>query len=133
MFSSIGAIREEVKAILEPGLPNDWTVKQYLTEAVESLKPVVYLEFTTFSSSSAGQPLGRGYAEAGFNVWVTDPKTSDQGSEDAVDDHVIRILGTIDQHSDIYWESAEKDRLSTGPLAWRVKAFAITDIGSTEE
>jgi hypothetical protein len=128
MFSDISAIREELKARIAPELPDGWVVKEYLTEAIESLTPVVYFEFVRFDSKADGQPLGKGYAGAEFNIWITDPKTDDKGSEDAVDTHVVRIINIIDSHSDIYWESAEKDRLKTGPLAWSIKAFAITNI-----
>lgn len=128
MFSDISALRAELKARIEPELPAGWVIKEYLTEAVESLTPAVYFEFARFDSKADGQPLGAGYANAEVDIWVTDPKTDEQRSEDAVDSHVVRIINIIDSHSDIYWDSAEKQRLSTGPLAWRIKTSAITNI-----
>lgn len=131
MFSDLATIRNDVKNRLTPILPSTWRYEATLEGTVKALVPVLYIEFVRIDTVVQGAPIGQGQAGAYFNVIITDPKTDTEKAEDAVDSHVLKVLGALDSFADIYWENAEKKRLEDGPMAWTVSvlAFASTTEG----
>lgn len=124
MFSSLASFRTELEAQIKPGLPATWRVESSLTAAINALTPVLYFEFTEISSTDPGGPLARGTVWASCDLIITDPQTGD-GAENAVDTHVISVITALDPRDDIHWDTARKERLTDGPLAWRVSAHAL--------
>lgn len=127
MFSDIGTFRADLDALVSATLPLDWRTVPSLSAAVESLVPVVYFEFTELATSDPSGPLGRGTVYASCDLVVTDPQTGD-GAENAVDNHVVQLIAALDPHDDINWDVAKKERLATGPLAWRVSTHALVAV-----
>lgn len=127
MFSDLPSVRTALKDRLEPLLPSDWRWKPYLEGDVKALVPVVYIEFVAFEPRVQNAPLAHGQVAARFNLIVTDPKTDTENAEDDVDDHVRELIVALDGMTDMYWDTAEKKRLPTGPLAWTISTFALVD------
>lgn len=125
MFSDLSTIREAVKARLAPILPSGWESVEFLEGTVKSRTPVWYIEFVRVDSAIQGGALGRGQVAAVFNIIITDPKTDTKKAENAVDGHLLALLGAVDEFDDIFWDNAEKKRLLDGPMAWTVSAFAL--------
>lgn len=132
MFTDLAAIRSDVKERLTPLLPTDWKYEEYLEGTVKSLVPVLYIEFVRIDTVVQGAPVARGQAGAHFNLIITDPKTDSKKTENAVDGHVLKVLGALDSFDDLYWESAEKKRLEDGPMAWTISVLAFTSTTTTE-
>lgn len=133
MFSDLATIRAAVRERLTPALPDSWDWEEYVTESPsKSLVPVVFLEFTGLESAPDGQPLGRGQAGARFQIIVADPGTSER-AEDAVDEHMLRLIGVLEHSDDLYWSTGTKQRLPDGRMAWRVDVLALTETPQPQE
>lgn len=133
MFTDLETLRSDVKERLTPNLPTGWGVEETIEAASKVATPVLYIEFTTVSTTVRGEPLGRGQVSVGFNLIITDPKADTAKAENSVDGHLVKILRVLDEYSDFYWESAEKRRLASGVLAWAIAAFAFVSTTPTEE
>ena len=132
MFTDLASIRTDLETRLTPLLPSGWKFEPTIDGTIKASAPVLYIEFTAFEPRVQNNNLARGQVAARFNLIITDPKTDTKKAEDAVDEHVRRLIGAIDSMDDIYWDTAEKKRLPDGPLAWTVNTFAIADT-TTEE
>lgn len=129
MFSDLGTLRATLRERLTPELPEDWEIIDHLESARQALVPVVYFEFTEFSSTAGGQPLTRENVAASVDIVVTTPRTDDDGNaETEVDQSVLDVVRVIVQADDMFFSTARKVQLDAGPLAWRVSLTAITNI-----
>lgn len=127
MFTDLATVRSDVKTRLTPILPADWRVEASIEGTIKALSPVLYIEFVGIDPRVRNTDLPRGKVTARFNIIITDPKTDTDKAEDAVDGHILRVIRALDGMSDIFWDTCEKDRLTNGPLAWKITAFALTD------
>jgi len=125
MFSDLATIRTDVKDRLTAILPSTWRCEATLEGTIKALVPVLYIEFVRIDTVVQGQPLPQGQVGTSFNVIITDPQTDAEKAEDAVDAHVLKVLGSLDKFADIYWENAEKKRLQDGPMAWTISVLAL--------
>ncbi len=55
------------------------------------------------------------------------PKTTEGGGEDDVDQLALTLVQVIDVQSDMFWSSAEKQRLTAGQWVWRVHTIVLTE------
>ena len=137
MFSDLAGIRADLHARLAPHLPG-WKIVDHLAAPVDSVVPVLYLEFTGLGSSVNGQPLPRDTVACRIDITVAGAGSSD---EDAADAHILRLTHVLQAFDDILWDAARKVSLKNGPFAWVVEATVlstgtltpITDPDSEEE
>lgn len=127
MFSSLPTFRADLEQRLTPVLPGSWRIEASLSEAITALVPVVYMEFTDLSTTDPRGDLPRGQVLASVDLVIADPGTN-EAAEDGADAHVLDVLDVLDTADDIYWESARKERLGNGSLAWRIscRAYILT-------
>lgn len=130
MFSDLAALRNDVKERLTPLLPTDWRYEEYLEGTIKALVPVLYIEFVRLDTVVKGEPLAPGQVGANLNIIITDPQTDTKKTEDAVDGHILKVVGALDTFDDLVWETAEKKRLQDGPMAWTINVLALA---STKE
>lgn len=123
MFSSIATIRKDVLERLQ--LPPSWKPVPHLSDAVEALVPVFYIEFTKFDRTAGGRELDRGEVAAGIDLIISDPKTTDGPAEDAVDEHVLHLIWQIDANDDLFWDTAVKRRQDSGSYLWVISIIAL--------
>lgn len=127
MFSDIASVRTALEARLRPLLPPRWKIDAALKEPPqEFLSPLVIFEFTRIASSSEGTPLPPGTAGAEIGIVLCTPKTREGDAEDDVDELVLTLVKALDAQSDIFWASAEKQRLESGQWAWRIHTTVLT-------
>jgi hypothetical protein len=131
MFSSIATFRADLDALIKPSLPESWETVPKLHGVITSLAPVIYFEFTELNTADPTGPLGRGAVYASCDLIISDPQTGD-GAENAVDQHVVSLIAALDGHDEINWDIARKQRLSPGPLAWRVSVHALVSTALPE-
>lgn len=128
MFTSVPALRDELKERLSGALPAEWEIVKDLMAANVGLVPAVYIEFTEINTVANGAPLGPGQAAAVVDLVLVDPRTADGEAESAIEDEIVPLLHELDQHPDIGWSIARKVRQDTGPLSWRVSLIALVNI-----
>lgn len=128
MFSSIPALRGELKARLEAALPNTWQIVPDLMAANVSLVPAVYIEFNELSTSAESVQLPPGQVCASVDLVLVDPRTADGEAEKAIEDEVVPLLKELDTTADLGWSTARKIRQDSGPLSWRVSLIALTNL-----
>jgi len=134
MFTDLASIRSAVNERLTPELPAGWKVEDSIEGTIKALVPVLYLEFTAVSTTLPnGDALGHGQVSASFNLIITDPKTDTKKAEASVDEHLVKVLTTLDSFDDIFWTTGSKSRMPDGPLAWSINAFAIASTQPTEQ
>lgn len=127
MFSDIAGVRTALKDRLKPILPTRWTIEESLKQPpTEYLSPLVTFEFTRFESTVNGAPLATGQVAAAIDLVIGSPKTADGAGEDDVDQLALSLIQAIDAQSDLYWGSAEKERLGAGQWVWRIHTTVLT-------
>lgn len=127
MFSDIAGVRAALKERIAPLLVEQWDIQQNLKDApTEFRAPLLTFEFTRLDSTVNGQALGPGQAAAGIDLILSSPKSTEDG-EDQVDDLALVLVQIIDAQSDIFWSSAEKQRLPGNQWAWRVHTTVLTE------
>lgn len=128
MFSDIAGVRTALASRLKPLLPTRWKVEAALKEPpAEFLSPLIVFEFTRITSSTTeGAPLPPGTAGAEIDLIVGTPKTREGEAEDDVDELVLTLVKALDKQSDIFWASAEKQRLESGQWVWRIHTTVLT-------
>lgn len=127
MFSDPATIRTELRDRLKPLLPEKWRIIDNLSQAVDTVVASVYFEFTEVSSSVNGTPLDRFTVAAKFDLVVA---SAGAGDEDGADADLVTLAHALQRFDDIYWDTAKKERLSNGALAWR---FPLTLLSTIEE
>jgi hypothetical protein len=125
MFSSIAEIRTAVRDRLAPVLPASWMWIPNADTLTTAARPTVYIEFTGIASTVNGEPLARGEAVPQLNLVVTDPHTDTAKAEDAVDEHLLRVLAKVEYDDDLHWSTGSKRRLENGQLAWIIPLVAL--------
>ncbi|WP_314473873.1 hypothetical protein [uncultured Microbacterium sp.] len=129
MFSDIARVRTALKDRLAPSLPQRWTVEENLKQPpTEYRAPLLTFEFTRFDPDANGQPLGAGFAAATIDLVLGSPMSADEKGEDDVDQLALTLVQLVDRQSDMWWTSAEKQRLeATGQWVWRIHTIVLTE------
>lgn len=127
MFSDPATIRADLKARLAPVLPDPWRIVGGLSQAIDTVVPVIYFEFTEVSSSVNGAPLGRSTVATRFDLVVA---SAGSGDEDDADKHLVTLALILQGFDDIYWDTTRKEALSNGAIAWR---FPLTLLATLKE
>jgi hypothetical protein len=128
MFTSIPALRDELRERLIDALPDEWEVVKDLMAANVSLVPAVYIEFTALDTTANGAPLAPGTVCAGVDLVLIDPRSADGVAELAIEEEIVPLLIELDSHPDIGWSTARKIRQDSGPLSWRVTLITLVNI-----
>lgn len=127
MSSNLDTIRTAVDDGIKPNLPADWVTVPNLSAAKNSLSPVLYTEFTGITTEHNGVRIPAGHVICDFDLVIVVPGTDDRKSEDAVDSAVLDLILALDAATtDLVWDKAKKERITTGQLAWRVSLSVIT-------
>lgn len=127
MFSDPATLRTDLKARIAPHLPPKWRVEEGLSEAYDTVGTIVYFEFVEVSSSAAGKALDRFTVAARIDLVVA---SAGSGDEDGADADLVTLAHVLQRFDDIYWDTAKKERLSNGAIAWR---FPLTLLSTIEE
>ncbi|UUE19888.1 hypothetical protein [Microbacterium sp. J1-1] len=128
MFSDIAGIRTALKERLATSLPYGWEISEYLKQPpTEYRSPLITFEFTRLDSAPDGRELGAGQVGAAIDLVLGSPKTADATGEDDVDQLALTLVQVIDAQSDMYWSTAEKQRLETGQWVWRIHTIVLTE------
>lgn len=128
MFSDIAGVRGALKERLAPSLPNRWSIEENLKQPpTEYRAPLITFEFTRFESAPDGQELGAGQVGAAVDLVLGSPMTAEEKGEDDVDQLALTLVQVIDTQSDMYWSTAEKQRLDTGQWVWRIHTIVLTE------
>ena len=62
-----------------------------------------------------------------MDILVGSPLTIEDEGEGDADDLALTLVRVIDNQSDMYWDSAEKQKLPAGQWAWRIHTIVITE------
>lgn len=127
MFSDPRTLRADLKARIAPHLPTTWRIEDGLTSAYDTVVTVVYFEFVEVSSSAGGAPLDRFTVAARLDMVVASAGASD---EDGADADLVKVAHALQRFDDIYWDTAKKEALTNGAIAWR---FPLTLLSTIEE
>lgn len=128
MFSDIAGIRSALKDRLAASLPYGWEISKELKQPpTEYRSPLITFEFTRLDSAPDGRELGAGQVGAAVDLVLGSPKTADATGEDDVDQLALTLVQVIDAQSDMYWSTAEKQRLDTGQWVWRIHTIVLTE------
>lgn len=127
MFTDLASIRAAVKERLTPLLPEAWDIEPTIEERSKRRIPVLYLEFVKFDTSDESGDLAHGQVSAKFNLIIVDPQTDTGKAEDAVDEHVLRVVKAIDPQPDIFWTTADLGREPTGEMRWAISCSALVE------
>ncbi|MFD8768454.1 MULTISPECIES: hypothetical protein [Microbacterium] len=128
MFSDIAGVRAALKERLAPSLPTTWAIEENLKQPpTEYRSPLMTFEFTRFDSAPDGQALGPGQVGAAVDLVLGSPMTAEEKGEDDVDQLALTLVQVIDTQSDMYWSTAEKQRLDTGQWVWRIHTIVLTE------
>lgn len=128
--ATIQTARAFVADVLEGVIPAEWKMTPTLEAAKRLDVPGVYLEYTRIERADDLPP---GHARVVIYASVIDPNTDTAQGENAVDDEVVELVTAIDAHPLISWTEAEKLRLPTGELGWRITLNLIVSTTPTEE
>ncbi|MFJ4999899.1 hypothetical protein ACIP5T_17235 [Microbacterium sp. NPDC088619] len=127
MFSDLASVRAELKTRLAPEVPSEWDISAFIKQPpVEYRSPLIIFEFTRFESSANGQALGPGQVAAAIDIVLGSPMSAEDKGEDDVDVLVLSLIRVLDAQSDIFWDSAEKQRLESGQWVWRIHTIVLT-------
>lgn len=127
MFSDIAGVRVALKERLSPALPARWSIEENLKDPpTEYGAPLVTFAFTGFSSTVNGQELGPGQVGAEVDIIVGSPLSVVGKGEDDADHLALRLVQAIDSQADMFWSSAEKQRIESGQWAWRIHTIVLT-------
>lgn len=126
MSSDLSTLRTDLKARLGPLLPRDTRIVEHLSEAIDTVVPVVYFEFLEVSSGVNGRPLDRFTVAPRIDVVIA---SSGSGDEDGADDLALHLALALQGLDDVWWDTAKKELLKNGAIAWR---FALTIISTTQ-
>lgn len=133
MFSDLASIRTALRDRLGPALPEEWRIVDHIATPAETIVPILHFEFTGIDSTANGQPLGRDTVACSFDLVIETPRSDDAGAEDDVDDHVLTLARVLQKSSDIYWDTARKQRLADGGhMTWRVSLTLLTNTAPSE-
>lgn len=128
MFSDIAGVRAALKERLAPKLPAPWMINAAIKQPpTEYRDPLITFEFTRFESAPEGQELGAGQVGASVDLVLGSPMTADEKGEDDVDQLALTLVQVIDAQSDMYWSTAEKQRLESGQWVWRIHTIVLTE------
>lgn len=129
MFSDIAGVRAALKVRLAPSLPERWLIEENLKQPpTEYRSPLITFEFTRFESAPDGQELGAGQVGAAIDLVLGSPMSADEKGEDDVDQLALTLVQVIDRQSDMYWSTADKQRLeATGQWVWRIHTIVLTE------
>lgn len=125
--SRLDTVRAALDATLKPVLPATWkTVPHIKAEAAKQLTPILYTEFTGITNQHSGQTLPPGVVFCDFDLVIAIASTDDRKGEDDVDAAVLELIAAVDASESVAWDTAKKQRLETGQLAWRLSLAVIT-------
>lgn len=88
---------------------------------------MVTFEFTRFESAPDGQELGTGQVGAAIDLVLGSPMTAEETGEDDVDQIALTLVQVIDAQSDMWWSTADKQRLASGQWVWRIHTIVLTE------
>jgi hypothetical protein len=125
--SRLDTVRAALDATLKPVLPESWrTVPNIAAPATKQLVPVLYTEFTGISNQHAGQTIPQGLVFCDFDLVIVIASTDDEKGENDVDAAVLDLIAAVDASESVAWDTAKKERLASGQLAWRLSLAVIT-------
>lgn len=125
--STLATIRAAVDTGIKPSLPATWETVPNLSSALNKRVPVLYTEFTGISTEHNGVRIPAGHVICDFDLVIVVPGTDDRKAEDAADAAVLDLIIALDASTtDLVWDTAKKERLTAGQLAWRVSLSVIT-------
>lgn len=129
MFSDIATVRGALKERLTPELPEAWEIAAFIRQPpTEYRSPLITFEFTRFTGAVNGKPLPPGQVGAAIDLVLGSPKTADETGEDDVDQLALTLVQVIESQSDIFFDSAEKQRLeASGQWVWRIHTLVLTN------
>lgn len=127
MFTDLASVRDGIAERLAPLLPDTWEIVRTLSEAKKLLTPALYIEFTGFASAVNDKALSRTQVLAKGEVVVASVETDTEKGEKAADEHVLKLVQAFQSANDLYWDTAQKDRLTGGQIAWRVSFGALVN------
>lgn len=129
MFSDLAQARTALKERLSPHVPDAWEIDAFIRQLpTEFRNPIIIFEFTRFERSANGAPLAPGFVAASVDIIIASSQTADSKGEDDVDSLVLALVRVLDKESDIYWDSADKQRAeTTGQWVWRIHATVLTE------
>ncbi|MFE6733424.1 hypothetical protein [Microbacterium sp. NPDC057650] len=121
MFSSIPALRDELKARLAPLVPADWKIVSDLDDKPTGNVANLLIEFVGLDTSFNGSPLPAGILAAKVNLIITDPRTNKDG-EAGAEKLLVDLIIAIDPSTDIAWTTADKQKLEpAGTWSWAMQ------------
>ena len=129
MFSDLAQARDALKERLTPHIPDTWDIDPFIRQLpTEFRNPIIVFEFTRFERSANGEPLAPGFVAASFDIIIASSQTSESRGEDDIDSLVLALVRVLDKESDIYWDSADKQRASdNGQWIWRIHTTVLTE------
>lgn len=133
MFSSIPALRGELKDRLAPLVPADWKIVTDIDEKPTGLVPNLLVEFVGLDTAFNGQALPDGILGAEVNLIITDTRTNADG-ESGAEALLVDLIGALDPSTDMVWTSARKQKLGEpGTWSWLlvITAFVATTTPAT--
>jgi hypothetical protein len=74
-----------------------------------------------------------GHLRHEVTLTVADPHTDVAAAEDALDEAVVELIGTLDGHPSISWSDAEKVAVNDTYFGWDLTLSVITNRTTTEE
>jgi len=118
-------VSDSVRALIvaELQLPADWTVIPEARFPDTLTKTTVVLQHTRIERLPEG-PLGA--LRNTVTLTVADPRTDVAAAEDALDDALVRLIGSLDRHSWLSWTEAEKVVHAERYVAWNLTLTALT-------
>ena len=128
MFSSIPALRPELKARLTPLLPAEWVIVSDIDTPPTGGAPNLLVEFVGLDTSFGGQPLPDGILGAEVNLIITDTRTNADG-EAGAEALLVDLITALDPSADMVWTTADKQKLEpAGTWSWAlvITAFVAT-------
>lgn len=128
MFSDLARARSSLKERLAPHVPDSWEINEFVRQLpTEFRNPVIVFEFHRFERSANGVPLAPGFVAATFDIIIASSQTVEREGEDDIDSLALALVRVLDKESDIYWDSADKQKADTGSWLWRIHTTVLTE------
>ncbi|GMM94756.1 hypothetical protein [Microbacterium sp. MTN4-26] len=123
--SPLATVRKTLRDTIKPLLPQRWRIVPSL-EATKTLTvPAVYFVFGSVSPEADGQRLPPGHVFCDFDLVLVVPQKDTEKAEEAVDEALLDLILALEWLPDVAWNTAEKIRLETGQIVWRVQVSVL--------
>lgn len=126
MPSNLATVRKQLRDAIKPLVPTRWRIIPELSAAQKLTVPALYFEFTRITSEASGAQLPPGHVFADFDLTIAAPEADVTKAENRVDAAVLDLILALDEAEGVAWSTAEKTRLETGQLAWRISLSVLT-------